>query len=90
MKKEIKNPKEKMNMVIKVELGGDGRSGLHYKDYRETEIAMTRTTASQLMDRLEFIVNELEYEIKEAPETPPRSKSKEAKKYTANPDNFKV
>jgi hypothetical protein len=59
MKKKItKIPKEKMILTVKIEAQMDGRSALHYKDYREGQYAITRLEATVLMDRIEALVNE--------------------------------
>jgi hypothetical protein len=56
MKKEKKDPKENMELSIKVEIAADGRSPMHFKDYRTTTMKLTRTQATYLMDELEKVV----------------------------------
>lgn len=56
MKKEIKNPKEKMLIQIKIEVMQDGRSANHFKDAREENLVITRSEASQLMDNIESVI----------------------------------
>lgn len=47
-----------MLLTIKVEAQMDGRSALHFKDYREDELNINRVQAVTLVEKLEFVVTE--------------------------------
>lgn len=70
MKKERKDPKESMEIVLKIEVAADGRSAMHFKDYRTTTMKLTRTHATHLMDALESIVEQAQNNPKTVHELP--------------------
>lgn len=55
-KKEQKIPKEAILISAKMEANLDGRSGLHFKDYREGAYDMTRFQAMELMEKIEGVI----------------------------------
>lgn len=59
MKKITKNPTEKIVFQVKAEAEMDGRSGLHFKDYREGKYSITRAKAIEIMDKIETLIVEM-------------------------------
>lgn len=61
MKKEIKEKEEKIFITIQAVTGGedaDGRCINTFKDKRAEELKMTRSEVTQMMDKIEEIVNQ--------------------------------
>lgn len=58
MKKIIKNPTEDIVIQIKAEAEMDGRSSLHFKDYREGRYKITRAKAIEIMEAIEALITE--------------------------------
>jgi hypothetical protein len=58
MKKITKNPAEQIVFQIRAEAEMDGRSSLHFKDYREGKYTITRAKAIEIMDKIEALITE--------------------------------
>ena len=59
MKKEIKDPREKIYLSISATSGsddGDGRSINTFKDKRSEELKLTRRQTTDMMDEIEAVV----------------------------------
>ncbi len=59
VRKSLQKITEKMLVQIRIEaVENDGRSKNAFKDFRESNVQMTRTQAAQLMDALEKTFNQ--------------------------------
>ena len=61
MKKEIKDPREKMLITVQVTTAGaedqDGRASNSFKDRRTQEMKLQRNQATRMMNEIEEVVN---------------------------------
>ena len=59
MKKEIKDPREKIYLTVSAITGSedsDGRSVNTFKDKRAEELKLTRRETTEMMDKIEVVV----------------------------------